>query len=235
MYEDDLLMTTTDILIVDDDPRLREVVRYALSREGWTVREAKDGRAALASIAAQPPDLVVLDVLMPELDGIEVCRRIRATSDLPVVFLSSRGEELDRVLGLELGGDDYMTKPFSPRELVSRIKAVLRRTQKRAPAEETLIEAAGLRLDAAAHRVRTLAGTELTFTATEFRLLRVLMQRPGRVYTRDELMERAYEGNHHVSGRTLDSHMRRIRQKLREEGLDPIETVHGVGYRLQSG
>ena len=228
-------MNTAEILIVDDDPRLREVVRYALSREGYTVREAGDGRAALASIAANPPDLVVLDVLMPELDGIEVCRRIRADSDLPVVFLSSRGEELDRVLGLELGGDDYMTKPFSPRELVSRIKAVLRRTQRRSPAKEGLIEAAGLRLDSEQHRVWTTAGNDITFTATEFRLLRVLMKRPGRVYTRDELMDRAYDGNHHVSGRTLDSHMRRIRQKLREEGLDPIETVHGVGYRLQAG
>lgn len=228
-------MNTTDILIVDDDPRLREVVRYALAREGYTVREAGDGRAALAAIAQQEPDLVVLDVLMPELDGIEVCRRIRADSDLPVVFLSSRGEELDRVLGLELGGDDYMTKPFSPRELVSRIKAVLRRTQRRSGGEEDMVEAAGLRLDAAQHRVWTVAGAEITFTATEFRLLRVLMMRPGRVYSRDELMERAYDGNHHVSGRTLDSHMRRIRQKLREEGLDPIETVHGVGYRLQVG
>ncbi|MDG1478315.1 MAG: response regulator transcription factor [Myxococcota bacterium] len=226
-------MNTTDILIVDDDPRLREVVRYALAREGYTVREAGDGRAALEAIAQQEPDLVVLDVLMPELDGIEVCRRIRAASELPVVFLSSRGEELDRVLGLELGGDDYMTKPFSPRELVSRIKAVLRRTQRRSGGDDDMVEAAGLRLDAAQHRVWTTAGVEITFTATEFRLLRVLMMQPGRVYSRDELMERAYEGNHHVSGRTLDSHMRRIRQKLREESLDPIETVHGVGYRLQ--
>jgi two-component system OmpR family response regulator len=228
-------MNTTDILIVDDDPHLREVVRYALAREGYTVREAGDGLAALAAIAEQEPDLVVLDVLMPELDGIEVCRRIRTTSDLPVVFLSSRGEELDRVLGLELGGDDYMTKPFSPRELVSRIKAVLRRTQRKTAATEDMVEAGGLRLDSAQHRVWATTGGEITFTATEFRLLKVLMMRPGRVYSRDELMERAYDGNHHVSGRTLDSHMRRIRQKLREEDLDPIETVHGVGYRLQVG
>jgi two-component system OmpR family response regulator len=109
------------VLVVDDDPYLREVVRYALAREGFTVREAADGAAALASVAEQPPDLVVLDVLMPELDGLEVCRRLRRTSTVPVVFLSSRGEELDRVLGLELGGDDYLTKPFSPRELVSRV------------------------------------------------------------------------------------------------------------------
>ena len=221
----------TEILIVDDDPRLREVVRYALAREGFTVREAGDGRAALEEIARAEPDLVVLDVLMPELDGIEVCRRIRATSQLPVVFLSSRGAELDRVLGLELGGDDYLAKPFSPRELVSRIKAVLRRTHRADPPPEAL-EAGGLRMDPGQHRVWA-GSEEISLTATEFRLLKVLMQRPEWVFSREELMQQAYAGNHFVSGRTLDSHMRRIRQKLREVELDPIETVHGVGYRLQ--
>jgi two-component system OmpR family response regulator len=227
-----------EILIVDDDPNLREVVRYALERAGFDTREAGDGRAALAAIAARQPALVVLDVLMPELDGIEVCRRLRADSQIPIVFLSSRGEELDRVLGLELGGDDYITKPFSPRELVSRIHAVLRRTERTDAPDQPppVAEAAGIRLDSAEHRVWALSGEEpieLTLTATEFRLLRVLMLQPGRVYSRDELMEQAYEGSHFVSGRTLDSHMRRIRQKLRDVGLSPIETVHGVGYRLQ--
>lgn len=240
-------MAQQEILIVDDDPHLREVVRYALERAGFAVREAGDGRAALDAVAARAPTLVLLDVLMPELDGIEVCRRLRATTQLPIVFLSSRGEELDRVLGLELGGDDYMTKPFSPRELVSRIKAVLRRAQRQLPPDEAaaapepsedIVEAARLKLDGGQHRVWAMnaeAPVELSLTATEFRLLRVLMLRPGRVYSRDELMEQAYEGSHHVSGRTLDSHMRRIRQKLREVGLAPIETVHGVGYRLQRG
>jgi len=213
-----------EILIVDDDPNLRE---------------AGDGRAALAAVAARPPSLVLLDVLMPELDGIETCRQLRATTQLPIVFLSSRGEELDRVLGLELGGDDYITKPFSPRELVSRVKAVLRRAQRLVTSPSAdLVEAAQIRLDGAQHRVwatNTSPHTELTFTATEFRLLRVLMLQPGRVYSRDDLMKQAYEGSHFVSGRTLDSHMRRIRHKLRDVGLAPIETVHGVGYRLQRG
>lgn len=220
-----------EILLVDDDPSLREVVRYALTREGFSVREAENGLEALERFAAAPVDLVVLDVLMPELDGIEVCKRIRAESSVPIVFLSSRGEELDRVLGLELGGDDYITKPFSPRELVSRIKAVLRRTRPELASEGTL-EAAGVRMDPDAFRAWA-NGVQLTLTVTEFRILEVLVRRPGRAFPRDELVELAYPGPHHVSDRTLDSHIRRIRQKLREAGLDPIETVHGLGFRLR--
>ncbi|MEL6343627.1 MAG: response regulator transcription factor [Myxococcota bacterium] len=224
-------MAAQEILIVDDDPRLREVVRYALSRAGFDVREAGDGQAALDAIAEKEPALVLLDVLMPELDGIEVCRRIRQTSRLPVVFLSSRGEELDRVLGLDLGGDDYVTKPFSPRELVSRIKAVLRRTH---PMPRDEIEAGGVRMNISAHRVHV-GAVEVTLTATEFKLLQVLLEHPGRVFSRGDLTRQAYGENHHVSGRTLDSHVRRIRQKLRDAGAEPVETVHGVGYRLIRG
>ena len=142
-----------EILIVDDEPHLREVVRYALEREGHTVREASDGRVALAELARSEPDLMVLDVLMPELDGIEVCRRVRQSSRLPIVFLSSRGEELDRVLGLELGGDDYVTKPFSPRELVSRVKAVLRRTQPAAPIGDQVVRHGPIAIVPEEHRV----------------------------------------------------------------------------------
>jgi two-component system OmpR family response regulator len=234
-------VTQPDILIVDDDPNLREVVRYALERAEFSVREAGNGRAALDAFDEQEPTLIVLDVLMPELDGIEVCRRLRACSQVPIVFLSSRGEELDRVLGLELGGDDYITKPFSPRELVSRIKAVLRRTSRQVGDKDTpndRLETAQIRLDTSQHRVwatNEAAPIELSLTATEFRLLKVLMMQPGRVYSRDDLMTQAYPGSHFVSGRTLDSHMRRIRQKLREVGLSPIETVHGVGYRIKRG
>ncbi len=224
-----------EILVVDDDPRLREVVRYALDRAGFTIREASDGAEALAAVAEREPELIVLDVLMPELDGIETCRQLRRTSEVPIVFLSSRGEELDRVLGLELGGDDYLTKPFSTRELVSRVKAVLRRTSKRAPEPEEgtpALSVGSLRLDPEAFRV-WIHRDEIQLTVTEFRLLQVLMSRPSRAWTRDELMDRAYPGRHHVSGRTLDSHVRRIRQKCREAGLDPVETVHGLGYRLR--
>jgi two-component system OmpR family response regulator len=238
-------ITDAEILIVDDDPRLREVVRYALTQAGFRVREAGDGRAALEEIARKKPDLVVLDVVMPELDGVEVCRRIRMESSMPVVFLSSKGEEVDRVLGLELGGDDYLSKPFSPRELVSRVKAVLRRVRPRTvpvpaptpePAEVTepgnTIVVGQVNMDPDRHRTHV-GDEEVPLTATEFRLLRVLLERPGVVFTRAKLVECAYPGNHYVSDRTLDSHIRRIRRKLRDVGLDPIETVHGVGFRYK--
>ncbi|MCB9754599.1 MAG: response regulator transcription factor [Myxococcales bacterium] len=224
------------ILVVDDDPPLREVVRYALTREGFRVLEAADGVAALAAVEAHDPDLLVLDVSMPELDGFSLCRTLRARSDVPILFLSSRADELDRVLGLELGGDDYVTKPFSTRELVTRVKVILRRPRAATPAaaspdHETLARGP-LRLDPEAHRVWA-DGQEVSLTATEFRLLEVLMRRPSRVFTREELGARAYPDARHVSGRTLDSHVRRIRQKLRDVGVDAIETVHGVGYRMR--
>ena len=230
-------MSTASILVVDDDPRLREVVRYALGREGFEVREASNGQAALDSLAQKAVDLVVLDVMMPELDGMEVCRRLRRTSQVPVIFLTSRADELDRVIGLELGGDDYLGKPFSPRELVSRVKAVLRRTQApplAPPTDEPRGDAmllGALRLEPGAHRA-WVGDQEMELTVTEFNILRVLLTRPGRAYTRDEIVDQAYPGRHFVSGRTLDSHVRRIRQKLRDCGVDPIETVHGLGYRI---
>ncbi len=226
-------MTMGRVLLVDDDKNLREVVRYALVREGFLVEEASDGASALQRVGGSPFDLLVLDVMMPEMDGLEVCRRVRKTSAVPILFLSSRGEELDKVLGLELGGDDYLAKPFSTRELTSRVKAILRRTRPvAAPApKEEVLRVGVLALDPAEHRV-TVGATEVVLTATEFRLLRAFMTRPGRVYPRDELMELAYEDAHVVSERTLDSHVRGIRSKLRDAGVDPIETVHGVGYRM---
>jgi len=234
---DDTLMSRAEILLVDDDPRLREVVRYALSREGFTVREAANGVEALEALKRAPVDLLVLDVKMPEMDGMELCRQVRRTSEVPIVFLSSKDDELDRVLGLELGGDDYVTKPFSTRELVSRVKAVLRRTRPREAvaedSEEAVLQVGALRMDQAKHRIHV-GGEEVALTVTEFRILQVLMRRPGRVYTRDELADRAYPGRHHVSERTLDSHVRRIRQKMRPHDLDPVETVHGLGYRLRT-
>jgi two-component system OmpR family response regulator len=222
-------MTTAEILVVDDDPRLRELVRYTLARAGFVVREAGDGRAALASVRAHVPDLVVLDVLMPELDGISVCRQLRAEHDVAVVFLSSRGEEVDRVLGLDLGGDDYLTKPFSPSELVSRVRAVLRRTRKDDIPPPVVADGA-VRLDALQHRAWA-HDTELSLTVTEFRMLRALLGRPGHVIPRAELVRAAYDGPHHVSSRTLDSHVRGIRAKLRPHGVDRVETVLGVGFR----
>ncbi|MBX7084130.1 MAG: response regulator transcription factor [Nannocystaceae bacterium] len=217
------------ILVVDDDDPLREVVRYALCREGFVVDEARDGEAALRLFDAQPHDLLVLDVAMPRLDGFSLCRELRQRSDVPVLFLSARGEEVDRVLGLDLGGDDYVTKPFSPRELVSRVKALLRRRQG-APAP-TVLRWGPLRLDPQEHRA-WVGDDEVVLTATEFRLLAALVSRPRRALSREELADAAYADARTVSDRTIDSHIRRVRAKLRPWGLDPFETVHGVGFRL---
>lgn len=226
------------ILLVDDDPKLREVVGYALQREGHSVQAARDGAEALRVLASLQFDLLVVDVSMPEVDGLQLVQRLRAGgSTTPVLFLSARSDEVDRILGLEIGGDDYVTKPFSTRELVTRVKVLLRRALRptNTPAGEREaddLQIGRLRLSPATHR-SWWAGQEVVLTATEFRLLEVLMQRPGRVFSRDELCELAYPDTRHVSGRTLDSHVRRIRGKFREHGFDPIDTVHGVGYRLR--
>lgn len=221
-----------DILLVDDDPHLREVARYALAREGYQVREAGDGQRALDAFAAAPPDLIVLDVLMPEVDGLEVCRRIRKTSSVPILFLSSRGEEIDRVMGLDLGGDDYLTKPFSPRELVSRVRAILRRSG--ASTTSATIERGPIKVEPQSHRA-FVHSVELELTGTEFRMLAAFTKHPGRAFTRSALVDLAYDGPHHVSDRTIDSHIRNLRAKLREAGADGlIQTVHGLGFRLDA-
>ncbi len=226
------------ILVVDDDPNIRQVVGFALEKAGFVVAEADDGREALAAWAARSPALIVLDINMPELSGIDVCRQIRASSTVPIVFLSSNDDELDRVLGLELGGDDYVTKPFSPRELVARCRAVLRRAGAPAGAapettgDTDVLCHGDLCLDTTRFRV-TWAGEPLVLTVTEFGILRTLMGFPGKVYSREELMQGAYEGFTVVNDRTIDSHVRRVRQKLAVVGGEPIETVHGVGYRLR--
>lgn len=223
---------TARILVVDDDAPLREVVRYALARESFVVSEAADGEQALAEFDAREPDLVVLDVNLPRLDGLAVCRRLRERSAVPILFLSCRGEEVDRILGLDLGGDDYVTKPFSPRELVSRVRAILRRGQP-AREHEPDLRQGPLHLSPATHRV-SVDDEDVKLTATEFRLLAALMRAGQRVLERRELSRAAYPDGRHVSERTIDSHVRRIRAKLRPRGIDPIETVHGVGLRLRA-
>lgn len=227
------------ILVVDDDPHLREVLRYALARDGHDVEEARDGAEALRMATASRPDLLVLDIVMPGMDGLEACRELRKTSTVPVVFLSSRDEELDRVLGLEMGGDDYLTKPFSTRELCARVKAVLRRGRPsvRTGDELPVLKAGPIRMDVVEHRLwvdMPDGSHEIVLTVTEFSLLQALLSRPGPAYTREDLTDRAYGEGYHLAERTLDSHVRRIRAKLREHGLDPIETVHGLGYRLRA-
>ena len=222
------------ILVVDDDGHIRDVMRFTLQQGGFQVVEAKDGAEALSQFSAGGIDLVVLDIVMPESDGLEVCRKIRAQSRLPIIFVSSRDEELDRVLGLELGADDYLVKPFSPRELLARVKAVLRRlSPEPATPEKGAIQRRGaLEMDLHRHRC-TWVGQEVVLTVTEFALLQSLLQSPGRVFSRSELEDRAYGHGHVITERTVDSHIRRIRQKLGAIGADPIETVYGLGYRLK--
>jgi two-component system OmpR family response regulator len=229
------------ILVVDDDPHLREVVVYALEREGFAVETAPDGRLALERLGRAPAcDLVILDILMPEMDGLEVCRTLRRTDVVPVVFLSSRDEELDKVIGLELGGDDYVTKPFSPRELVARVRAVLRRAEQRARAQSAAeqgepprrLQAGRITVDLSRHEV-SFGGAPVRLTVTEFGLLQSLAEHPDFVLSRSQLMERAYAYDNLITDRTIDTHIKRIRRKFKDVGHDPIETVHGVGYRLR--
>jgi len=218
------------VLVVDDDPHIRDVVCFALRRAGYQPLTAGDGLAALDVAGREKPALVVLDILMPELDGTEVCKRLRRGSDVPIIFLTSKDEELDRILGLELGADDYVVKPFSPRELVARVKTVLRR---KAPAEseQQRLVRGRLVIDVEAIAARW-DGTEVPLTATEFALLKAIAAQPRRVFTRENLMTASYAGARFVSDRTIDSHVRHIRAKFQSAGGDPIETVHGVGYRL---
>lgn len=222
------------ILIVDDDAHIRDVLLFALDKEGFDIIEAENGRVALQKFTSEKPDLIILDIMMPELDGISVCRELRQTSSVPIIFLSSRDEEIDRILGLELGGDDYITKPFSPRELVARARAVLRRINDTAVDQaqaDNLLQHGRLKIDQDQFRVFW-QEQEVVFTVTEFGLLRVLIRQPGRVFSREALMDAAYDFNNVVSDRTIDSHMRRVRAKLAAVGANPVETVHGVGYKL---
>jgi two-component system OmpR family response regulator len=217
------------VLVVDDEPPSVDVVSYALAGAGLRVRAAGDGVRALEILDAEPVDLVVLDVVLPELDGLSLCRRLRAARRaVPIVFLSSRGEEVDRILGLELGGDDYLAKPFSPRELVSRVQAVLRRSAG-AEAGGGVVHGR-LTIDVAAHRV-CVGGARVELTPTEFGVLLALLERPGRVLSRAQLIDRAYRHDNHITERTIDTHVRRLRGKLRRLGVDPVETVFGLGYR----
>lgn len=218
------------VLIVDDDPRLRELVRIALERAGFSTVTAADGRVALIHAARETPDLIVLDIGLPELDGLEVCRRIRASSDVPILFLTARDDEIDRILGLEMGADDYVTKPFSPRELVARVRAILKRVGRVSLGETRVRGRVNLDLRARSCRVD---GAEVTLTATEFDMLARLLSEPGRLMARPALISAIWGANSPVSDRTFDSHLRNLRRKLAEAGCaGAIETVHGQGMRV---
>ena len=230
------------VLVVDDDSHIRDVVCFALRRAGFEVVEAADGHAGLRAFRRQKPDLVILDILMPLMDGLDVCRAIRGEAlrgseaggrNVPVLFLSSKDASQDRVVGLDVGGDDYIVKPFSPRELTARVNAHLRRIDALDEPEPNRITAGPIAMDLDARSV-TMAGKPVDLTRTEFGLLATLVRQCGKVLDREALTDGAYEGGRVVSDRTIDSHMRRLRAKLRETGIDPIQTVHGVGFRLDA-
>jgi len=233
---------STTIALVDDDRNILTSVSIALQAEGFSTRVYSDGEAALKALLDNPPDLAVLDVKMPRMDGMELLRRLREKTDLPVIFLTSKDEELDEALGLAMGADDYIAKPFSQRLLIARIRAILRRTEARAAAaddkaaaeEEAPSLARGrLVMDPARHRV-SWDGRDVTLTVTEFMILEALAQRPGVVKSRNQLMDVAYHDDIYVDDRTIDSHIKRLRRKFR--AADPqfraIETLYGVGYRF---
>ncbi|MBU2609274.1 MAG: response regulator transcription factor [Chloroflexi bacterium] len=228
-------MSKGKILVVDDEPKIVNTVRAYLEREGYQVLEADDGRQALEIFRQEPPDLIVLDLMLPEIDGLEVCRQIRRSSDVPIIMLTARQEDADKLIGLELGADDYVTKPFSPRELVARVRVVLRRARPTpVPATPSRLALGDLLLDEERFEA-TCHGQLLSLTVTEFRLLAALAKNPGRVLSRAQLLDilgESYEGYE----RTIDAHVKNLRRKLAAAGPGGgcnIATVHGVGYKLQ--
>ncbi|MEZ5203313.1 MAG: response regulator transcription factor [Acidimicrobiales bacterium] len=232
-------MTSLDrqrVLVIDDDPNVAEVVATYLEREGAIVEVRGDGRAGLDAALADPPDLVVLDLMLPELDGLEVCRQLPALAPVPIVMLTAKGDETDRIIGLELGADDYVGKPFSPRELVARVKAVLRRSQvPLAPVavDSSALEAGPVSIDVAAHEARR-GGEVVPLTAREFELLVHLVRHPRRAFRREDLLERVW-GSRYGDTSTVTVHVRRLREKVEEDPSAPkhLVTVWGVGYRWE--
>jgi two-component system response regulator ChvI len=232
---------TATIALVDDDRNILTSVSIALQAEGFLTRVYSDGESALKALVENPPDLAVLDIKMPKMDGLELLRRLREKSAIPVIFLTSKDDELDEALGLAMGADDYIAKPFSQRLLIARIRAILRRAEPTAPAAEG--EAAAepaqplvrgrLAMDPARHRV-TWNDANVTLTVTEFLILETLAQRPGIVKTRNQLMDAAYQDDIYVDDRTIDSHIKRVRRKFRQVDpeFDAIETLYGAGYRF---
>ena len=216
------------ILVVDDEPNIADLVELYLRREGFRVVQAASGADALRSVADHRPRLIILDVGLPDIDGLEVCRRLRQTSTIPVIFLTARDTEVDRVLGLELGADDYVTKPFSPAELVARVKAVLRRAEATAPTAE-VVQVGGVTIDVGRREVR-IDDTPVPFTTKEFELLRFLGERPGLALSRQQILDGVWGPEWFGDARTVDVHIAQVRKKV--ETAVRIDTVRGVGYRL---
>ena len=229
-------MSKPTILVVDDEPSIREVVSIYLGRAGYRVLVAEDGQTALEILEREPPDLVVLDLMLPEVDGLEITRRLRAKGEIPIIMLTARREETDRILGLEMGADDYVVKPFSPRELVSRVKAVLRRTRGSATArDEQPLVFADLHIDPVTRLVEV-DGEEKTLTAKEFDLLWVLARHPRQVFNRNQLLDLVWGMTEYIDPSTVTVHVRRLREKIEADPSNPrhIQTVWGVGYRFES-
>ena len=220
------------VLVVDDEPKIAQLARDYLEHAGFAVLPAADGAAALATFRARRPDAIVLDLGLPRVDGLDVVRAIRRDSSVPIVILTARGDETDRVTGLELGADDYVVKPFSPKELVARVRAVLRRVEATPPGDER-IAAGDLELDLARRRV-TAAGRTVQLTPTEFELLATLAREPGRVWTRTQLLDAVHGFSLETYERAIDGHIRNLRRKLEPDEASPsyVRTVHGVGYAL---
>jgi DNA-binding response OmpR family regulator len=226
------------ILLVDDEQSIQTLLSYPLRKEGYDVVQATDGHQALERFEEQPFDLVVLDLMLPKLDGLEVCRRLRGRSSVPIIMLTARSDEIDKVVGLELGADDYITKPFSLREFSSRIKAALRRAEMGSTsefaAEEAPLEVRELRIEFAKRSVRV-RGDEAELTYVEFEILAALARAPGRVFTRDMLLARIWGDSAYRDPRTIDVHIRHLREKIERDPKDPeyLFTVRGVGYRFR--
>jgi two-component system, OmpR family, response regulator len=228
---------SSTILLVDDEDSIQKLLTYPLEREGFRVVPARDGEEALRRFDEEEVDLVVLDLMLPKLDGLEVCKRLRAASSVPIIMLTARDDELDKVLGLELGADDYITKPFSIREFRSRVRALLRRAAAPRPGDrddDEVIDVAGVRIDVP-RRTVVAHGKDVQLTFVEFELLRLLASSPGRVFSRRQLLERLRGGADYREPRTIDVHVRHLREKIERDPHDPelIMTVRGVGYRFR--
>jgi two-component system alkaline phosphatase synthesis response regulator PhoP len=219
------------VLVVDDETPLRDLIRAYLERDGYTVVEASTGKEALSAAALHNPDIIVLDLMIPEIDGTEVCRRIRASSDVYIIMLTAKADEVDRVVGLEVGADDYLTKPFSPRELVARVRALLRRPRAQV-AMARVLRFGDLTIDVDGHEVRV-GNDVITLTATEYRLIALLASTPGRMYSRAQLLEHVWGSSYYGDDRVVDVHIANARRKIQENSTSQpfVETVRGAGYR----
>ena len=220
------------ILVIDDEPNIVELTKLYLEQEGYQVEAASTGEEAISKNSSMNPDIIVLDLMLPDIDGFEVCRRIRAKSDVPILMLTARKEDVDKIVGLELGADDYLTKPFNPRELVARVKAVLRRYKSGLKTSD-IVDAGDVRIDASRHEV-TIGGQPLKLRTKEFMLLLTFVQNPGIVFSREKLLDSVWGFDYYGETRTVDVHVNHLREKLTGSGIS-IETIRSIGYKMTVG